>query len=281
MTSQTEQKIIDTVNDFVQRGFMFTAFDVTKTIRNDGDRVRHKDVNQSVQNLFSNGDMGTYTRDLVNVGAPVEPWVYYHPYSDVHNYSPDWIENNPDQTGMKDQDDDNDTLTSGSSNPDTDGVDIGGIDDDDEDEEEEDDNSVDGSDDEPSSVSALSALATIASSLTSSATSSPSKPVKKRTNRTMQHGNDDYNCLPSKDGRLHIPKTLISKIADSGCDSVKVEKAIVGLCKDKALVLTATRLGDYKINADGRVRIASKDLNYIDDDSEFIVKLVNNEIWVK
>jgi len=110
MDAIKEQKTKDTVNDFVAKGYMFTAYDVTKTLRNAGEFVKHSDVNAVVQSMRSNGEMDNYEREVVDVGSSVQPFVYYHPHSDVSKYDQHWVENNPNQDGMK-----NDPASGGSS----------------------------------------------------------------------------------------------------------------------------------------------------------------------
>lgn len=104
MDNTTEQTIRATVAKFVNDGFMFTAFDVTRRVRKDIGKstfVSHSDTNRIVQGMHANGSMNSYVKDLVQVNANVEPWLYYHPYSDVSNYDPHWIENDPNQDNMK------------------------------------------------------------------------------------------------------------------------------------------------------------------------------------
>ncbi len=93
----TETKIRDTVKDFVSRGIMFAAYDVTKTLRSDGTRISHHDVQGVIRNMYENGEMGLYERDTVDVGAPVKPFIYYDPNSDLSQYDKDWVTNNPKQ----------------------------------------------------------------------------------------------------------------------------------------------------------------------------------------
>ncbi len=94
----TETKIRDTIKDFVNRGIMFGAYDVTKTLRGDGTKISHHDVQEVVRDMYSNGEMGIYERDTVDVGAPVKPFIYYHPNSDLSQYDKDWVTNNPKQS---------------------------------------------------------------------------------------------------------------------------------------------------------------------------------------
>lgn len=102
--TNTEQKIKDVVNTFVQKGYMFTAYDVTKFLRKGGERIRHHDVQEIVASMYANTEMGQYIRETKDVGAPVAPFVYYHPYSDLNNYDQNWVDTNPNQDGMKNDD---------------------------------------------------------------------------------------------------------------------------------------------------------------------------------
>jgi hypothetical protein len=97
----TKNKVEVIVNDFVSKGYMFTAWDVTKSLRNSGERISHRDVQDTVKEMWNLGNMTDYTRDTKHIGAPVAPFVYYHQNSDVNDYQADWMENNTDQDGMK------------------------------------------------------------------------------------------------------------------------------------------------------------------------------------
>jgi hypothetical protein len=103
--ARTESLVRSTVDGFVSKGYMFTAFDVTRFLRKSGEQVAHHDVNGVVKSMFANSEMGSgsdqYQRDTKDVGAKVPPFIYYHPYSDVDNYDQDWINSNPTQNGMK------------------------------------------------------------------------------------------------------------------------------------------------------------------------------------
>lgn len=105
------------VDDFVSKGFMFTAFDVTKLLRAGGQSVRHSDVNDAVKQMYRDGEMNGYLRDTKDVGAPVAPFVYYHQNADLSNYVTDWLENNPNQDGMKNDGDNDDGSGAGISQP--------------------------------------------------------------------------------------------------------------------------------------------------------------------
>lgn len=97
----TKSKVEVVVNDFVSKGYMFTAWDVTKFLRNSGERISHRDVQDAVKEIWNGACMTDYTRDTKHIGAPVAPFVYYHQNSDVNDYQADWMENNSNQDGMK------------------------------------------------------------------------------------------------------------------------------------------------------------------------------------
>lgn len=83
----TEQLVLNLVNERIQAGVMFTAYDVTQAARRRGGNVRHNDVRDVVHELFENGRMGaTYNRSLVEVGAPTKPWLYHHFNDDPATY---------------------------------------------------------------------------------------------------------------------------------------------------------------------------------------------------
>ena len=102
MDTQTEQLVKDTVNQFVKDGYMFTAFDVTRTLRKAGTTLHHREANHIIKNMFASSEMGSYVRDAVDVNSSQGmPFVYYHPYSDISKYDQDWTNSNPTQNAMK------------------------------------------------------------------------------------------------------------------------------------------------------------------------------------
>lgn len=107
--------VMATVETFMNKGFMFSAFDVTKTIRaNVGKNVfiPHTEVREVVSSMYEDGSMGQYVRDLAKMGSSSEAWVYYHPVSDINDYDSDWINSNPNQDGMKADKDSSNSSTS-------------------------------------------------------------------------------------------------------------------------------------------------------------------------
>ncbi len=107
MDMQIETMAEDVVAQMVCDGFMFTAFDVTKKVREslgEGTFVSHSDVNRLVQEKFFNGDLDPYVRDILTIsvnGVDSSPWIYHSPNSPANIYDPSWIENNPTQIGTK------------------------------------------------------------------------------------------------------------------------------------------------------------------------------------
>lgn len=86
-------EIEQVVSEKVQRGDLFTAFDVTKAVRQIVGRstpVPHNEVKSEVHNLFANGHMGSdYVRNLGNLplaaGIP-QPWIYHRNTDDPSTY---------------------------------------------------------------------------------------------------------------------------------------------------------------------------------------------------
>lgn len=246
MDAQMEQKVKATVLDFVARGFMFTAFDITKILRNDGDRVRHSEVNEIVQAMFTNTDMGMYTRDAVNVGATVRPFVYYHPYSDVANYRQDWVEQNPDQTGMK---------------------------------------NADGSDDGVLTIDPLAPVGTTmpVPPTSTAPVVSTTMPIPVSATRSPKSANRVF--IPSNDGRLHIPPLLVSQIAQIG-DAIQVDRIVdcAAPTSDKKRVLIAKTVQgrrDYVVNSDGRIRLSRQITGYLNSTGSYAVSVANGNLVVE
>lgn len=84
-------KIIeDKVNEFVKAGIMFSAYDVTKSLRADGEKVFHRDVRDVVRNMFANGDMGDYGRQNYTLNNGDVTFVYLNEnVDDLSNYRED------------------------------------------------------------------------------------------------------------------------------------------------------------------------------------------------
>ncbi len=107
MDKQIETTVEDVVSQMVCDGFMFTAFDVTRKVRETlgkGTFVSHSDVNCLVQEKLANGDLDPYVRDIVTIGVngvDSSPWIYHSPNSLANIYDPLWMKDNPTQIGMK------------------------------------------------------------------------------------------------------------------------------------------------------------------------------------
>ena len=83
----TQQLIDQIVQEKVQAGEMFTAYDVTLEARRRGGNVRHNDVRDLVHELFEQGRLGAgYNRSLIDVGAPSRPFLYHRFSDDPRNY---------------------------------------------------------------------------------------------------------------------------------------------------------------------------------------------------
>lgn len=82
-------EIENVVNDFVNNGNMFTAWDVTLAVRKTVKaRVQHYEVKREVHQMFDNGDMIGYNRELANLpNVNPQPWIYYPPSADPKTYT--------------------------------------------------------------------------------------------------------------------------------------------------------------------------------------------------
>ena len=90
--SQTdmETKVSSIVNVLVNDGEMFTAFDVTKKIREEGIWAEHSDVRAIVHGMFELGDLsGTgYARTLVPIPGKIPAFCYHLHTDDPDDYVP-------------------------------------------------------------------------------------------------------------------------------------------------------------------------------------------------
>jgi hypothetical protein len=87
-------EVATVVDEFVQEGEMFSAFDVTRALRNrlPGENIRHASVKTEVHSIFTNGDMTIYQREQVDVGTRVNPFIYHLPHEDPEDYNPRWLD---------------------------------------------------------------------------------------------------------------------------------------------------------------------------------------------
>lgn len=85
MTGADEQAIVDVISEFIKGGFMFTAYDVTKEVRNRGNTTI---VHGQAKSIVHNYDYPSeYTRTVVPVpGVPVNPFLYHPKGADVSTY---------------------------------------------------------------------------------------------------------------------------------------------------------------------------------------------------
>lgn len=83
-------EINDKVSELTTNESMFTAYDVTVSLRNDGHFVKHSDVKRVVHDLYDNQDMDpSYDRTLATVpGTSVQAYLYHHVSSDTDEYEP-------------------------------------------------------------------------------------------------------------------------------------------------------------------------------------------------
>lgn len=91
MDFSTLQLVEQIVLEKAQAGEMFTAYDVTRAVRQKVGRsvnVPHNDVKQEVHTMFANQQIGTdYTRSLGNLaGLQTQPWIYHRTTDDPANY---------------------------------------------------------------------------------------------------------------------------------------------------------------------------------------------------
>jgi len=74
------QQVIDAISKLIQDGKVFTAFDVTQVLRDDGIIVRHHDVRSIVQGLWMSQDpvFDGMERDQILIKQINEPSLAYH-----------------------------------------------------------------------------------------------------------------------------------------------------------------------------------------------------------
>ena len=68
------------VNTWMDAERMFTAFEISRALKAKGIGLRHRDMKRQVHTAISARRSRSYTRTLMDVGAPEQAWVY-HPMS--------------------------------------------------------------------------------------------------------------------------------------------------------------------------------------------------------
>src|SRR5262245_23830296 len=86
----TQSRIDEIVTQWVREGRLFTAFEVSLAVKEQGIRERHRNMREYVhQSIFRAGvARGDYTRTLMDVGAPEQAWVYHPAGSNPYTYEP-------------------------------------------------------------------------------------------------------------------------------------------------------------------------------------------------
>jgi hypothetical protein len=89
MDPSIRRVISHVVQDFVNEGKMFTAFEVSLAVKERGVDERHRTMRDTVHEvIFELGDPAGYTRTLRDVGAPEQAWVYHMPEDNPYRYQP-------------------------------------------------------------------------------------------------------------------------------------------------------------------------------------------------
>jgi hypothetical protein len=84
-----QEKIHEVVKEWVNESRMFTAFEVSLAVKKLGVRERHRNMRDFVhQVIFEYGTPASYSRTLMDVGAPEQAWVYHPISSNPYFYRP-------------------------------------------------------------------------------------------------------------------------------------------------------------------------------------------------
>jgi len=83
------QIVVQHVEEKINSGKPFTAYDITKAIRKEkqptGGWIQHFQVKPIVHDLFYNGDMGSYTRSIIDTPGG-NAWLYHEVGYDIWDY---------------------------------------------------------------------------------------------------------------------------------------------------------------------------------------------------
>ncbi len=83
-------KIDEVVTRWLDEGRMFTAFEVSRAVQEEGVRKRHLHLRDAVHEAIARavGGRPDYARTLMDVGAPDAAWVYHPAFADPSEYRP-------------------------------------------------------------------------------------------------------------------------------------------------------------------------------------------------
>lgn len=84
------QIVEEIVEEFVSKGWQFTAYNITTEAKKRGADDRHRNLKRAVHSMFSNDEIDGYTRDLVNIkSVGAKAYLYSPTGSDVDEYDED------------------------------------------------------------------------------------------------------------------------------------------------------------------------------------------------
>lgn len=86
----TQSRIDDIVTQWINEGKMFTAFEVSLAIKDEGIRERHRNMRDTIHQAILQAGVarGDYSRTLMDVGAPEQAWVYHPVGANPYEYEP-------------------------------------------------------------------------------------------------------------------------------------------------------------------------------------------------
>ncbi|MDP6354655.1 MAG: hypothetical protein QF473_06130 [Planctomycetota bacterium] len=88
LDASTKRQIDGVVKNWLAENRMFTAFEISLAVKEQGVRERHRNMKEYVHEAIAREGGATYTRTLKDVGAPVQAWVYHTLRASPDNYRP-------------------------------------------------------------------------------------------------------------------------------------------------------------------------------------------------
>lgn len=85
----TQNRTEEIINEFITSNTMFSAFDVTYKLREEGFKVYHSEIRNIVRNMFNNDLLTNYSRTLINIDN-TQTFIYHGSNSDPYTYNKDW-----------------------------------------------------------------------------------------------------------------------------------------------------------------------------------------------
>ena len=88
LTSSQQQTIENEVGIWMDANRMFTAFEISRAVKAKGVGLRHREMKEFIHAAIYRRRSRSYTRTLLDVGAPQQAWLYHPLSKNPHTFRP-------------------------------------------------------------------------------------------------------------------------------------------------------------------------------------------------